>query len=150
MHAVDSSDQRRPRYRYVVNCDGADTFVYARSLATVVRIDGGIDASNAGQIAAEIRRFTRARMPLIIDLSHLDFLGIEGFQQLLALNRQHQAAGLYCNVVSGVALRPLFRLVRDHGLPLVRSVAEAQQLIDDALATRRQAPRLVVSTRDQR
>lgn len=143
MHAVDSPDQRRPRYRYVMNCDGAQMFVYARSLATVVRMDGGIDASNAGQIAAEIRRFTRARLPLIIDLSHLDFLGIEGFQQLLALNHQHQAAGLYCRVVSGVALQPLVRVVKDHGLPLVTSVAEALQMIDDALASRRQAPGLV-------
>ncbi|MBI2700780.1 MAG: STAS domain-containing protein [Mycobacterium sp.] len=143
MHAVDSPDQRRPRYRYVVNCDGAQMFVYARSLATVVRMDGGIDASNAGQIAAEIRRFTRARTPLIIDLTHLDFLGIEGFQQLLALNHQHQAAGLYCRIVSGAALHPLIRVVKDHGLPLVRNVAEALQLIEDALATRRQAPGLV-------
>ncbi|WP_205877087.1 STAS domain-containing protein [Mycobacterium camsae] len=118
-------------------------FVYARSLATVVRVDGGIDASNAGQIATEIRRFTKARSPLIIDLSRLDFLGIEGFQQLLALNHQHQAAGLYCRVVSGVALDPLVRVVRDHGLPLVTSVAEALQLIDDGLATRRHVPRLV-------
>lgn len=143
MHAVDSQDQRRPRYRYVVNCDGAQMFVYARSLATVVRIDGGVDASNAGQIAAEVRRFTKARTPLIIDLSHLDFLGIEGFQQLLALNHQHQAAGLYCRMVTGVALRPLLRVVRDHGLPLVRSVPEALQLIEDALATRRQATGMV-------
>lgn len=143
MHAADSPDQRRPRYRYVVNCHGAQMFVYARGLATVVRVDGGIDASNAGQVAAEIRRFTKALTPLIIDLSHLDFLGIEGFQQLLALNHQHQAAGLYCTVVTGVALRPLLRVVRDHGLPLVRSVPEALQLIEDALATRRQVPRLV-------
>jgi hypothetical protein len=106
-------------------------------------MDGGIDASNAGQIAAEIRRFTRARTPLIIDLTHLDFLGIEGFQQLLALNHQHQAAGLYCRIVSGAALHPLIRVVKDHGLPLVRNVAEALQLIEDALATRRQAPGLV-------
>lgn len=143
MHAADSQDQRRPRYRYVVNCDGAQMFVYARSLATVVRVDGGIDASNAGQVAAEVRRFIKARTPLILDLSHLDFLGIEGFQQLLALNHQHQAAGLYCNVVSGPALRTVLRVVRDHGLPLVRSVPEALQLIEDALATRRQPPGLV-------
>lgn len=143
MHAVDSPDQRRPRYRYVMNCDGAQLFVYARSFATVVRIEGGIDASNAGQIAAEIRRFTRARTPLIIDLGQLDFMGIEGFQQLLALNHQHQAAGLYCNVVSGLALRPLLRIVTHHGLPLVRSVAEALQLIEDALATRLPVPGLV-------
>lgn len=143
MHAVDSPDQRRPRYRYVVNCDGAQMFVYARRLATVVRVDGGVDAANAARIAAEIRRFTRARTPLIVDLSHLDFLGIEGFQQLLALNHQHRSAGLYCSVVSGPALGPLLRVVKDHGLALVRSVPEALQMIEDAVAIRRSAPGLV-------
>lgn len=143
MHAVDSPDQRRPRYRYAVNCGRAQMFVYARRFATVVRVDGGVDASNAGHIAAEIRRFTKAQAPLIIDLSRLEFLGIEGFQQLLALNHQHRAAGLYCNIVTGAAVRPLTRVVTDHGLPLVKSVPEALQLIEDALATRRVAPGLV-------
>ena len=138
MQAVDSPHQQRPRYRYVVNFGGAHLFVYARSLATVVRIDGAIDASNAAHVAAEIRRFTKTRTPLILDLSRLDFLGIEGFQQLLALSHQQQTAGLYCNIVGGVAMRPLARVVKDHGLALVRSVPEAFQLLEDALPTRLQ------------
>lgn len=138
MHAVDSPAQSHPRYRYVIDCGGAQIFVYVRSLATVVRIDGEVDGSNAGRVGAEIRRFTKARTPLILDLSHLDFLGIDGFQELLSLNHRHHTAGLYCSVVIGVALRPLLRIVTDHGLALVKSVPEALQLIEDALSARRQ------------
>lgn len=136
MHAVDAP--RQTRYRYVIDCGKAHIFVYARSLATVLRVDGEVDAANAGRVAAEIRRFTKVGSPLIVDLSHLDFLGIDGFQELLALHHQHHTAGLYCGIVSGVAMRPLLRIVSDHGLPLVKSVPEALQLIEDALVGRRQ------------
>jgi STAS domain len=139
MHAVDSPDQSHPRYRYVIDCGGAQLFIYARSLATVLRVDGEIDGFNAARIATEIRRFSEVGTPLILDLSHLEFLGIDGFQELLALNYDHHTAGLHCSIVKGVAMRPLLRIVTDHGLPLVKSVPEALQLIDDALAGRRQS-----------
>lgn len=139
MHAVDSTDpSQHPRYRYVIDCDGAQIFIYARSLATVLRVEGEIDGSNANRVATEIRRFATMRTPLILDLSQLQFLGLEGFQQLLALNHEYQTSRLYCGIVTGVAMRPLLRIVSDHGLRLVKSVPEALQLINDALGTRRQ------------
>lgn len=138
MHAVDSPDQIHPRYRYNIDCGEAHIFVYARSLATVLRIDGEVDAVNARRVGAEIRRFTKVGTPLIIDLGHLSFIGMDGFQELLAIHHQHHNAGLYCGIVTGTAMRPLLRIVSDHGLPLVKSVPEALQLIEDALVGRRQ------------
>ncbi|OBK15779.1 hypothetical protein A5636_05120 [Mycobacterium asiaticum] len=117
--------------------------MYARSLGIVLRVDGEIDSFNAGRIASEIRRFNRVKSPLILDLSNLEFLGIDGFQELLALNHEYRAAGLYCSVVAGLAMRPLLRIVTEHGLPLVHSVPEALQLIEDALPGRRVLQRLV-------
>ena len=143
MHAVDSPDQSH-RYRYVTGCDGAQLFIYARGLATVLRVDGEIDGFNAARIATEIRRFSEATTPLILDLSHLDYLGIDGFQELLALNYDRHTAGLHCSIVKGLAMRPLLRIVTDHGLPLVKSVPEALQLIDDALSGRRQSLKRLV------
>ncbi|MDT5223052.1 MAG: hypothetical protein QOG19_459 [Mycobacterium sp.] len=139
MHAVDSPDQRHPRYRYVIDCDGARLFIYARGLATVLRVDGEIDGFNAARIATEIRRFSEVATPLILDLSRLDFLGIDGFQELLAVSYDHHTAGLHCSIVKGLAMRPLLRIVSDHGLPLVKSVPEALQLIDDAFSGSRQS-----------
>lgn len=144
MDAVDFSRHTPPRYRYVIDCGRAQIFIYARSLATVLRVDGEIDGCNAGRVAAEIRRFGRFKAPLILNLSHLEFLGMDGFQALLALNHEHRAAGLSCTVVAGPAMRPVLRIVSDHGLPLVQSVPEALQLIEDALAGRRPVPQRLV------
>jgi anti-anti-sigma factor len=117
--------------------NGARLYVYARSLGTVLRVDGEIDASNANQFAHAIRRFSRLKTPLIIDLSHLDFLSLDGFRALLALNHEHQQARVHCSVVAGAAMRPLLHIINDHGLPVVGSVAEALQLIEDIVRARR-------------
>lgn len=138
MHVLGTPEDQdqRPRCRGGINCAGARLFVYARSLATVLRCDGEIDATNAARIGTEIRRFSKA--PLILDLSQLDFLGVEGFSELLTLNREHRAVGLHCTVVAGIAMRPLLRVVNGHGMRVVESVPEALQLIEGALAERRQ------------
>lgn len=117
--------------------DGARLFVYARSLGTVLRIDGEIDALNATSVAQAIRRFARLKTPLILDLSQLDFLSVDGFRALLVLNYEHQQARVHCSVVAGAALLPLLGIVGDHGLPVVGSVAEALQLIEDIVRSRR-------------
>ncbi|OBG27594.1 STAS domain-containing protein [Mycobacterium sp. 852002-51057_SCH5723018] len=117
--------------------NGARLFVYARSLGTVLRIDGEIDASNASHVARAIRRFARLKTPLILDLSHLDFLSLDGFRALQVLNHEHQQTRVHCSVVAGAAMRPLLGIVGDHGLPVVGSVAEALQLIEDIVRSRR-------------
>ena len=134
-----SPDQGQPdRRRYMADFDGARLYVHARSLGTVLRVDGEIDASNAKNVAQAIRRFARLKTPLILDLSHLDFLSIDGFRALLVLNHEHQQARVHCSVVAGTAMRPLLHIINDHGLTVVGSVAEALQLIEDMVRTRRQ------------
>ena len=128
----------QPRDRYVIDCAGARLHAHARSLATVVRVEGEIDASNADLVAQAIRRYSQLKAPLILDLSHLDFLGVAGFRALLILNHEHQKAQLQCSVVSGAALRQVTRVVTDHALPLVDTVPEALQLIEEAIRARRQ------------
>ncbi|MCV7197301.1 sulfate transporter [Mycobacterium angelicum] len=138
MHVLGTPEhqQHRPRRRGGIDCAGARVFVYARSLATVLRCDGEIDATNAARIGTEIRRLSRA--PLILDLSRLDFLGVEGFWELLTLDREHRALGLHCTVVAGIAMRPLLRVASGHGMRVVESVPEALQVIEQALGERRQ------------
>ncbi|MCV7197300.1 STAS domain-containing protein [Mycobacterium angelicum] len=123
--------------RYAADCAPARVHVYARSIATVVRVDGEIDASNAEHIAREIRRFARLKTPLILDFSHLKFIAIDGFRALLTVNDEHQRARMYCSVVPGPAMRQLLRIVTDHGLTVADSVPEALQLIDDVIQARR-------------
>lgn len=138
-----SSPERRPdgceepRNRYVMDCAGAQVHVHARSLATVLSIDGDIDASNADLIAQVVRRFARLKAPLVVDVSRVDFLSSAGLRVLLLLNEEHREAQLHNNVVSGAALRRLTRVVTDHGLPVVDSVPEALQNTHDFIHERR-------------
>ncbi|ORV92383.1 sulfate transporter [Mycobacterium interjectum] len=126
-----------PRSRYVIDCAGAQVRVHARSLATVLSIDGEIDASNADLVAEVVRRFARLKAPLVLDVSQLDFLGSAGLRVLLALNEEHRQAQLHNNVVSGAALRRLTGFVSDHGLPVVASVPEALQNTHEFIHARR-------------
>jgi anti-anti-sigma factor len=127
-----------PRSRYTIDCAGAQVNVHARSLATVLRVEGEIDAANADLVAQTVRRFARLKAPLVLDLSHLDFIGSAGLRELLLLIEEHRQARLHCNVVSGAALRRLTRVVSDHGLPVVDSVPEALQNTHEFIHARRQ------------
>jgi anti-anti-sigma factor len=130
--------------------NGARLYVHARSLGTVLRVDGEIDGSNANQVTQTLRRFARLKTPLIFDLSDLDFLSLDGFRALLVLNHEHQQARVHCSVVAGGAMRPLLHIVNDHGLPVVGSVAEALQLIEDIVRARRRLLSDVVRHRQAR
>jgi anti-anti-sigma factor len=136
LHIADIAEE--PRCRYLIDCAGAQLHVHTRRPATVLRVDGEMDASNAELVAQAIRRFSQLRAPLILDLSHLDFLGIAGLRALIALNREHRQAKLAYSVVSGPTLHRLTRVVSDHGLPIIDSVPEALQLVEDAINGRRQ------------
>jgi anti-anti-sigma factor len=122
----------------MIDCVGAQLHVHARSVATILRLDGEIDASNAGLLGQAIRRYSQLKAPLILDLSQLGFLGMAGFRMLLVLNREHQRAGLQWSVVDGARLHRLTGVVTNHGLPLVDSVPEGLQLVSDLIRARRQ------------
>ncbi len=126
-----------PRNRYVIDCAGAQVHVHARSVATVLRIEGGMDAANADLVAQVVRSFARLNAPLVLDLSRLDFLGSAGLRALLLLNEEHRAAQVRNNVVRGAALSRLTRVITDHGLPVVDSVPEALQNTHDFIHARR-------------
>ncbi|BBX65861.1 hypothetical protein MSAS_50350 [Mycobacterium saskatchewanense] len=111
--------------------------VHARNVATVLRIEGEIDALNADLVAEAIRRFSRLKAPLILDLTHLDFIGTAGLSALQMLDDEHRSAGLHCSVVGGSALRRLTQAMPDHGLLLVDSVSQALAHIDAAVRARR-------------
>ncbi|MCV7444358.1 sulfate transporter [Mycobacterium paraense] len=121
----------------MIDCAGAQVHVHARSLATVLRIDGEIDAANAELVAQVVRRFARLKAPLVLDISQLEFLGSAGLRVLLMLDEEHREAQLHNNVVSGAALRRLTRVVSDHGLPVVDSVPEALQNTHEFIHARR-------------
>jgi len=120
-----------PLNAYVIDCAGAQLLVYSRTPATVVRIEGEIDASNAEFIGRAIRRFAH-KAPLIVDASHLGYVGSAGLQVLLILTDERRHDRLRCSVVGGPALHRLTRVVTNHGLSLADSVTDALQLLSAA------------------
>jgi anti-anti-sigma factor len=139
IRSANSADQHDPaRCRYIAHFARAHLVVYARNLGTVLRVDGEIDASNANDLAQTIRNFARLKTPLVLDLSHLQFVSVEGFRTLLFVNDELRKTRVYCSVVGGPAVRPLLRIVHDNGLPIADSVPEAFQNLQDILRARRQ------------
>ncbi len=139
IRSANSADQHAPApCRYTAHFDRAHLFVYARSLGTVLRVDGEIDASNARELTQAIRNFARLKTPLVLDLSHLRFISVEGFRALLFVNDELRKARVYCSMVGGTAVRPLLRIVHHNGLPIAGSVPEAFQNLEDILRARRQ------------
>lgn len=133
---------------YEIDCSGANLHVQARGLATVLRIDGEIDAANANLVAQAIRRFVRLRTPLILDVSRVDYLGSAGLRALLLVDDECRFAQMQCSVVGGVALFRLTRLLPRHGLSLADSVPQALQRIEDRIRARRKADRCRYSGHD--
>ncbi|OBG90730.1 sulfate transporter [Mycobacterium sp. E3251] len=120
-----------------MDCAGAQIHVHARSVATILRIEGEVDASNTELIAEAIRRFSRLRAPLVLDLAGLDFLAASGLRALLLLTEEHRRAGLRCCIVGGVALRRLTRVLPELGLPMADSLAAALAHIEGVTSARR-------------
>ncbi|PRI16597.1 hypothetical protein B2J96_05520 [Mycobacterium shigaense] len=120
----------------MIDCGAARLHVHTRSTATVLRLEGEVDVSNADLVGAAIGRFCRLNAPLVLDLSQLGFLGIAGFRMLLVLNDENRAAKRHCSVVGGSALRLLTRVFIDHGLPVIASVPEAIHIIEDRISAR--------------
>jgi anti-anti-sigma regulatory factor len=104
---MDPPQRCRPEHsRWVVDCAGAQFTAYERGPGIVLGVDGEVDAANANLVAQAIGHFSQPKVPLILDVSHVDFLGVSGFRALLALGREYQPL---C-VVTGTALRRLMRI----------------------------------------
>jgi len=144
-------DSIEQTYRHhVIDCAGAQLLISARSLATVCRVEGEVDAANAENLTQEIRHYARLKSPLIIDFSRVEFLGLAGFRGLLVIVEEQRKSHLHCSVIAGATMRPLLRIVTDHSLPLVASMAEALQQIDDVVQAHRQFFSDIVSQRQVR
>lgn len=137
LHSAHSADHHDPAHcRHMAQFARAHVYVYARCLATVVRVDGEVDAANAHDLTDAIRGFARLKTPVVLDVSRLRFVSVEGFRALLVLNDEFRKARVHCSVVTGTAMRPLLRIVHDNGLATTDSVPEAFQTIEDILRAR--------------
>ena len=108
------------------------------SLVAVVTSVGEIDASNASALTEYACANVMGARGLILDLSGLDFFGIEGFSALHRVSVSCAEVGIGWAFVSGAAVSRLLRICDPHGsLPAAGTVAAALSTLQRTAATNR-------------
>jgi anti-anti-sigma factor len=100
----------------------------AHQLNNVVLItaEGEIDAANAEDFAAYVVGQTVDLDRLVVDLSNIEFLGIQGFSALHAINVRVAATGARWAMCTGPAVARVLRICDPAGaLPVARTVDAA-------------------------
>jgi anti-anti-sigma factor len=97
---------------------------------TVISIGGDIYASNADELSHYVSELVPDCGALIVDLSEIDFIALDGLHALIALNNQCARTGTTWALISRHAVNRLLR-VGDHDklLPAVGSATEALLLV---------------------
>ncbi len=72
----------------------------ARQLATVVTVDGDIDATNVQQVTQYATRYVLAEKPFVLDLSAVNSISPQGISLIFALDDKCDAAGLEWELVA--------------------------------------------------
>ncbi len=87
-----------------------------RSAHTVVSARGDIDASNAKEFAVAVCELAGVNGTVTLDLSALNFLAVDGFAALHAVNAHLTRAGVFWAVLPGPAVRRVLQLCDPAGV----------------------------------
>jgi anti-anti-sigma regulatory factor len=110
----------------------------ARQLATVVTVDGDIDASNVQEVTQYATRYVLAEKPFVLDLSAVNTISPHGISLIFALDDKCDAAGLEWELVANPAILDAIGHDVDHTtLPVSGSVARALAHFADVTRRRR-------------
>ena len=128
-----------PRHAHLpFDCNGAAVRAQCRHLATVVTINGVVDATNVDQVTEYSRRFILPDKPLIVDLSGLDSFSVQGIRLLYRIDDACSAAGVEWAVIASQAVMPVLLIAgEESSFPTAGSVHEALRYFADANTARR-------------
>lgn len=112
---------------------------HCRHLATVVTVQGEIDAVDVERIAQYLRRFLLGDSPVVLDMSEVSRFTVAGVSLLLAFDEECCAAGVEWTLVPGRAVtESLSDAAAVDTFPVARSVHEALRNLAEAIVSRRQ------------
>jgi len=121
------------------DCGRARIRPHFRHLATVVTIDGEIDALNIDRVIERARRFVLAKDPLVLDMSNVNSCTAEGVSLLNIIAEECRAAGVEWMLVPGTAIADVLRDTGyDAMFPVARSAHEALHHFAEVIDRRRQ------------
>ena len=96
------------------------------SATAVIVVEGEVDAANADAVGDYAAGVSSRGRQLVLDLSRLDFFGVEGFSVLRTVGAQCAANGVQWVVVPGPAVARVLRLCDPAGaLPTAGTVDAA-------------------------
>ena len=113
-----------------VECQNASRAAPARCAVTVLSVSGDVDASNVDHLHRNLRRCLGTRRPLIVDLSGINFLGVQGIRALCDFDdERRRRGGGWVLVTCPMLYRLLNRVLGGQRLRIAGSVSEALQQI---------------------
>lgn len=114
---------------------------HLRHLATVLTINGDIDATNTDRVSAYATRLVPVGNALVLDLSGVGFFAARSISVLVAVSDACDDAEVPWALVTSHAVDRVLRISEDDEiLPVASSVPDAMQYFDDLASVRRQVP----------
>lgn len=128
-----------PRYgNPTFDCSGAQVRAQCRHLATVVTVTGAVDTMNVERVTEYSRHFILPDKPIVLDMSGVECLAVEGVRFLYRIDEACRAAGIEWALVASPAVTRVVRIVSDESaFPVVDSVHEALHCFADMISARR-------------
>jgi anti-anti-sigma factor len=128
-----------PRYgNPTFDCGGAQVRAQCRHLATVVTVNGTIDATNLDHVNEYCGHFVLPDKPIVLDLSGVDCLAAQGIRFLYRIDDACRAAGIEWALIASPAVIQVLRITNDElAFPAVDSVHEALHCFADLISARR-------------
>src|SRR5689334_23659050 len=100
-----------PAFSRCVDVGGANIRVESRHATTVVAVTGEIDALNAVFTATVLDGFAAGTDPVVVDVSDLGFIGIQGLRMLVDFDDGCQRNGVVWGLVPCGMLSRLLQVV---------------------------------------
>jgi anti-anti-sigma factor len=98
----------------------------------LLTVRGEIDASNARYLLSgdDFHRYVRPGRALVVDMTKVEFFGVQGLRYLFALDDRCRAAAVPWALATSHAVRRMLRVGDpDRSLPAAGSLAEAVRLL---------------------
>jgi anti-anti-sigma factor len=122
----------------IIDCRGACIWAHTDIGLTLVAISGEIDALNVDDVSGHVRGLVPEGGALIVDLTDIDFIAVDGLRALFALSSRCVRTHTTWAMIATDAANRLLR-VGDHDklLPVVGSATEALLLVRRSARGRR-------------